>query len=206
MSTDSHAYSGLDKPDTSNATWFNSNEASASRCWNTDECWLGDSAFRYQEKQKMWKYLGSLNDGVRNGKWTHSPYQTYIDNSHLIETVSCQMDLPKIYWSQAREYYFSLHQNVIRNVRKDSTAVAVVAYVIHTNQENRPFHPNTKLNDSQTVAEHLAEKFCIPVKTIHKRFGQVMNNIEKLDTTSEPIEFDKRGVSLRGLSENGDEM
>lgn len=212
MTAKSHPYTGLEQPDTNNATWFNPNQKSASDYWKDDEYWQSTSAFRYQQKSKMWKYLGELNDGFRNGKRTNKTLFTYLDNCDLIENVALQLDLPKVYWPTARQYYFVLHDKNVEGiskdkkldgVRKDSTAVAVVEYIIHTQQEKRSFHPNTKMDGGRTVAEYLAERFSLPVKTIHKRYGEVKTRIEKADLTAEPEGFDRRNMSRRGLSGDG---
>jgi len=203
MTDKSHPYDGLEKPDTNNATWFNPNQKSPSDYWNDDEYWLSCSAFRHQQKSAMWKYLGQVNDGIRNGKRTNDPLFTYLDNSDLIENVALQLDLPKGYWPRAKQYYWCIHNKHISGVRKDSTAVTTVAYVIHTRQENRPFHPNTKLREGQTVAEFLSERFSLPVKTIYKRYGQVARLIENENMATGRQEFDRQDMSRRGLFEDG---
>lgn len=202
MTAKSHPYNGLEEPDTNNATWFNPNQKSTSDYWNEDEYWLSPSAFRYQQKSEMWKYLGQMNDGIRNGKWTNDSLFTYLDNSDLIENVSLQLDLPKRYWPTVKRYYRCIHNEHISGVRKDSTAVVIVAYVIHTRQENRPFHPNTKLEEGQTVAEFLAKRFSLPIKTIYRRYGQVASLIKTEDMTAEREQFDQRDMSRRGLFED----
>jgi len=203
MTAKSHPYAGLEEPDTNNATWFNPNQKSISDYWNVNEYWKSPSAFRHQQKTKMWKYLGELNDGIRNGKRTNGSLFTYLDNIDLIENISLQIDLPKRYWPTAKRYFWCIHNKYISGVRKDSTAVAIVTYVVHTRQKERPFHPNTKLDGGQTVAEFLADRFSLPTKTIYKRYGQVARLIEKEDMTAERGEFDQRGMSRRGLFEDG---
>ncbi|QSG11812.1 hypothetical protein HSBGL_1393 [Halapricum desulfuricans] len=151
----------------------------------------------------MWKYLGQINDGIRNGKRTNDALFTYLDNSDLIENISLQIDLPKRYWPTAKRYYSAIHNIHIEGVRKDSTAVAIVEYVIHTRQEERPFHPNTKLDGEKTVAEYLADRFSLPVKTIYKRYGQIERLVEKEEMVAEPEEFDQLGMSRRGLFNDG---
>jgi len=203
MTTETHPYADLHKPDTNNATWFNPNKKSINEYWGEDEYWEESSAFRFSKKLKWWQYLGELNDGIRNGKRTHDELFTYLDNSDLIENVSLQLDLPKCYWPTVKRYYNCIHGEEISGVRKDSTAVAIVEYVIHTRQEERPFHPNTKLEGDLTVAEYLADRFSLPVKTIYKRYGQVAHLIENKEMTPEKEIFDQRNMSRRPLYEDG---
>jgi len=204
MTAKSHPYAGLEKPDTNNATWFHPNQKSINSYWKGDEYWKSSSAFRYSKKNNMWKYLGELNDGIRNGKRTNDPLFTYLDNTDLIENVCLQIDLHKRHWPTAKRYYQCIHMNHIKGVRKDSTAVAIVAYVAHTRQAQRSFHPNTKLEDGQTVAEYLAERFSLPVKTIYRRYGEVSDLIEKEDMTAESDEFDRYEMTRRGLFTDGE--
>ena len=202
MTTETHPYANLNKPDTNNATWFNPNQKSMNEYWG-EEYWEESSAFHYQKKSKWWQYLGELNDGIRNWKRTHDELFTYLDNFDLIENVSLQLDLPKCYWPTVKRYYNCIHHKEIEGVRKDSTAVAIVQYTIHTRQKERPFHPNTKLEEDLTVAEYLADRFSLPVKTIYKRYGQVAHLIENKEMTAEPEKFDQRNMSRRPLFEDG---
>lgn len=89
-------------------------------------------------------------------------------------------------------------------MRKDSTAVCIVAYVINTRQEHRQFHPNHEYDDSRQVADFLGEYFNVPRGMICKRYGQVEYYLRTGDATRLQAGFDAQNMGRRGLYQASD--
>lgn len=199
-SIESHPCKGLEQPDTNNATWFNPKEKALNTYWKEDDYWLEPSAFRFQKQRDWWTYLEELNQGIRNGKWTNNPYWTYRDNRDLIDNVSEQIGATAKQGKKAKEAYFHLHNRYISGVRKDATAVAVVAYIIENDgADDRRFHPQVVLKDGEEVADYLATQFSIESSIIQNVYGKVQHYLRIEKPEPEPMGFDDRNMDRRGL-------
>jgi hypothetical protein len=205
-STEKHPYASLVKPDTNNATWFNPKEKCLDVYWKEDESWKEASSFRHQNKRDWFTYLEELNQGTRNGKHTYDDYWTYRDNIDLIGNVSDQIGTSTTQAQRAKRVYFHLHDDYISGIRKDITAVAVVAYVIeHSDEDVRRFEPQTKRENGQTVAESLADQFGLRQRQIIKTYGKVKYHLRLTELRSNIPDFDAREMDRRGLYEGPDE-
>lgn len=200
-STKTHAYKGLEEPDTNNSTWFDPEEKSINENWKPDDWWNTSSGFRFQKKSVWWTYLEQLNQGVRNGKHTNGPYWTYRDNVDLIHNVSDQIGTTAVQSERAKKTYFHVHdRDRIDGTRKDATAVAVVAYIIeYDDNDERRFEPQWEFDNGETVADSLSERFNIDARLITSTYGKVRHHLRLTDSLGTLPTFDSEKLDRRGL-------
>lgn len=200
-STTTHAYKGLEEPDTNNSTWFDPDEQSINENWDSGDWWDASSGFRFQKKSVWWTYLEQLNQGVRNGKYTNGAYWTYRDNVDLIHNVSDQIGTTSVQSERAKEVYFYVHhEDRIDGTRKDATAVAVVAYIIeYDDNDKRRFEPQWKSDSGETVAETLSELFNVDARLIISIYGKVRHYVRLADSFGKLPTFDSQNMDRRGL-------
>jgi hypothetical protein len=211
---ETNLYAVLIKPDTNNATWFNSHEKGLGAYWNGDEYFEGQSNFLRPRKKDFYKHLGQLNDGLRHGKYTNSAYLTYRDNKDLIEQVPDHMELNQRQLHLAKRYFTHVRFRMedvgmtnITGIRKDGIAIAVCMYVVEKDENDiRRFEPEAEVRITGKagkikVKDHLASEFNIPAKSLNKTYGKVKSRAAAIDPKDDPSEFDKRNMDRRGMVE-----
>lgn len=214
-SNNSHAYAGLEQPDTNNATWFNPKEKAEDDYWDEDDYCDGEAAFRFQKKRKWFSYLEELNQGIRNGKRTHNPYWTFRDNRDMIEQIANQMGLSDTQSKRAKRDYWYVHveedqegKTRISGIRKDSVGIAVCAYTVKTDEnDSRQFHPQDELSENdrewgETVADRLAARFNISARKITSAYGKVSHHLRRAESSEFSSNFDRKKMDRRGLYED----
>lgn len=91
-----HSYAGLENVDTNYASWFDPDDVA------TTEDFQSESDWRKTHKRTYWKHLDTQHRGHKNGaSRANQPFQTYLSNRHLSQSLANALGLTESETSQA---------------------------------------------------------------------------------------------------------
>lgn len=178
--SESHAYAGLEKPDTNNATYIGWAD------WKNEEDWTAD--YYIKNKKEFFEHLDRMNQGLQNGYRINRPYQTFRMNRDLIATLADKLELTAQQRGKAINLFTALDlQKLGHSV--NLVAYCVCAYVVHSDQSDRECHPQTIDSDSDFLFTELQTKLGISRERFTSVFGKVAHRIRI--GCFDPVDHDK---------------
>jgi hypothetical protein len=176
MSTiDTSGWPGLEQPDTSNATYIDWKNISKSEYYDPDDTWDDDRyPRRYSDYYQRLDYYN----------WWNKEYYAWLENDHLISTISGQLELTRRERARARGLFHRIPLEKMGR-HKEEIAVALCLYVIEQDErDEREYHPNSL---GTKKYGHIESDFCVSKRMIHKLYGRIAHRVRSEQLQEPPI-------------------
>lgn len=188
----SHAYAGLEKPDTNPATWIDPQDV------DDAEDFASPSDWRKTHKPTYYEYLDNLNRGYNNGVRRNKPFYTYQTNLHASQILSDKLGLTAGQKSQAETWFRVLDFEKLGHPA-EVVGVSICARIVHeTERDRRECHPQTPIEKWPSEFREMYEPWGMDYTNRYEKvYGQVDHRIRNWSfENSEPAseQMDKYGT------------
>ncbi|QGA84003.1 hypothetical protein [Halomicrobium sp. LC1Hm] len=188
-----HSYAGLENVDTNYASWFDPGDV------NITENFQSESDWRKTHKRTYWKHLDSQHRGHKNGAGrANKPFQTYLSNRHLSQSLANVLSLTKSEKGQAEKWFRRLNFDRFGYDIRLSTFCVCLYLVKEDERDERQSHPNARVNWPSTFQDYYENLPAEQQRRLFKAYGKVAAKLRSWTAgENEPAtrEMDKYGVS-----------
>ncbi len=146
----------LTKPDTNNATRIHDISNVNSNSYNSEK----------------YKHLDAYNSGIQNLKWNNEEYITYQLNSHLIKSLSAQLDLTKKQCERSYRWFMEIDLQTC-GVKAELVAFCVCALSVHRDDTNRTYHYNQRKEHQDSLFSDIAESIDLCESEIQRQYAKL---------------------------------
>lgn len=182
--SETSTWPGLEKPDTSNATYIGWMDSSDKRRYDPNARCPNDPLFR--RCKTYYQHLDLMNNGYKHGNWWNKEFYTWLENERLIASCTSQLDLTRQERLSAKRYYHRLPKDKFGTYKED-VAVATCFYVMEQNKQDlRRGHPNT-LTDEQF--RDIETRFGVSETTFRNLYARIERRV-RLGNLNKFKEFD----------------